>query len=646
MTVEDADSEVSDCETTRDVAAACSPLDMSLEKSYVQIKDKIAARNGGSYVWTRQTPSHPDEASAGQRKPVNERVTQLLAPKDFDSSSFASSSTTFSVQERFLAGWKKLPTQRGLQDGNLFTPVQQELLAPLRHQMDVAQLCHGAEREAETRALYCLHALQVAMTARSRVLKHTQARAQDTESSRTDKTRDQGFTRTQTLIVLPFRNSAMDAVSTMAALWRDRTTGGSTVQIENWARFQEEYGRPAEEDETAAEEARRRDRRPASFKHLFRDNIDDCFRIGIKFTRKAMKLFADFYSADIIVASPLGLRLVIDGADKNMKAGGDCDFLSSLELLVIDQTEVIAMQNWEHLERLLESINRIPKKAHGCDFSRIRSVFLDGQARFARQSLVFSRFIFPELNGLLNNPDLFSNCAGVVKTQMRGAVSRDQLKTLAQAPVSPAFFLLPMKSTRTNPADVLTARLSFFTGKVLPALLRLLDGGVLPDGICIFISSYLDFCQVRAHLTKMHADGQLPPFVHLSEYTSNSDISRARAKFYNGLAKIMLVTERFYFFRRYQLRGIRSLIFYSLPDYPEFFTEWIGMVGQCRPAVEDAAPTERKKRLRPAKTGELDIETDDVPVLLAPLDYFKLERIVGTDRARLLLELNAEESAV
>ena len=298
------------------------------------------------------------------------------------------------------------------------------------------------------------------------------------------------------------------------------------------------------------------------------------------------------------------------------------------------------MQNWEHLERLLVHLNRIPKKAHGCDFSRVRSLFLDGNGRNVRQSLVFSRFPIPELNALLNNPEYFCNCAGHWKATVRGVQSVDQLRNLAVAANSPAFFVLPMKSERTNPNDVMAAaRFNFFCGKIIPALMRLMDANLLPDGICIYVPSYYDFCQVKAHLKKANDDGLLPDFVHLSEYTSNSDISRARAKFFNGLAKILLVSERFYFFRRYQIRGIRHLIFYGLPEFPEFFPEWLGMIGNLRKINEEEVDTPvRRRKLKSLKAGELDISVEDVPTIIAPLDILKLERIVGIEKARELLE--------
>ena len=44
---------------------------------------------------------------------------------------------------------------------------------------------------------------------------------------------------------------------------------------------------------------------------MFAGNIDDCFKVGVAVRGKVLRLYSDFYSSDIIIASPLGLRTVI-----------------------------------------------------------------------------------------------------------------------------------------------------------------------------------------------------------------------------------------------------------------------------------------------------------------------------------------------
>lgn len=59
-----------------------------------------------------------------------------------------------------------------------------------------------------------------------------------------------------------------------------------------------------------------------------------------------MKLYSDFLQSDIIVASPIALATKLsDEVDE----GGPADFLSSIEIAIIDRADVQLMQNWAHV---------------------------------------------------------------------------------------------------------------------------------------------------------------------------------------------------------------------------------------------------------------------------------------------------------
>jgi U3 small nucleolar RNA-associated protein 25 len=96
--------------------------------------------------------------------------------------------------------------------------------------------------------------------------------------------------------------------------------------------------------------------------------------LGIRITRGQIKLFADPMQSDIIIASPVGLatKLAEDAAAAAAAAGGSdgrggkkgaaaaggssgsnssgaADFLSSIEICVIERADVMLMQNWQHV---------------------------------------------------------------------------------------------------------------------------------------------------------------------------------------------------------------------------------------------------------------------------------------------------------
>lgn len=182
--------------------------------------------------------------------------------------------------------------------------------------------------------------------------------------------RDQGFTRPKVLIVLPFRNTVVDLVQTLIKL-------SGSEQQENKKRFFEEY--------SLLQQDKMDESKPADYLATFHGNIDDHFKLSIKFTRKTMKFYSGFYDSDMLIASPLALRTMI-GVEGDKER--DWDLLSSLEVVIFDQTNHFLMQNWDHVEHIFQYMNLIPRENHGCDISRLKSWYLD--RKYVKNAMMIS----------------------------------------------------------------------------------------------------------------------------------------------------------------------------------------------------------------------------------------------------------------
>ncbi|NXE36092.1 DIEXF factor, partial [Ptilorrhoa leucosticta] len=468
-----------------------------------------------------------------------------------------------------------------------FTLLQRELFCIMNSYRDLFYPERNALTNGEEiRHAYCLHALNHVLKANAQVLSNNAKRRDRKPGSDTDDYRDQGLTRPKVLMIVPFRECALRIVHIFISLLE--VNDKKKIDVSNKKRFKGEFGSDPEEKPPNL-------KRPEDYEAVFAGNIDDHFRIGVAILQKSMRLYAPFYSSDIIIASPLGIRTVI-GAEGEKKR--DFDFLSSIEILIIDQADIYLMQNWEHVLHLMKHINLLPLDSHGVDFSRVRMLNLNNWSKYYRQTLLFSALQDPQINSVFNKHCFnYGGQVAIRNVPLTGSISH----VVVQLPH--VFRRLEAESV----TSVIDARFQFFIDKVLPEYRDAIMSHTL-----IYVPSYFDYVRLRNYFKKEDLN-----FTHICEYTKKAAVCRARRFFLKGEKQFLLFTERFHFYKRYTIKGIRNLIFYELPTYSHFYSEICNMLKATDSGVD---------------------ATWTCTVLYSKYDAQKLAAVVGIDRTAQMLQ--------
>jgi len=493
---------------------------------------------------------------------------------------------------------KSLPLKQRLVDPSSSLSIhpslnQSLLLSTIFSYKDLIFTCRTPSSGQSLREITSLHILNHVLKSRDRILRNTtrlHKLSSNDQSSPEIDLRDQGFTRPRVLLLLETRQQCYSYIQSLLELFQPS-------QKENWSRFQSSFHDPTPPSSNM----------PDSYNDIFAGNSDSDFRIGIKFTRTAVKLFSAFYSADILLCSPLGLRRILSHQDPKRR---DSDFLSSIEIVVADQLDAMAMQNGEHVKFCFENLNLQPKEAHGVDFSRVKSWYLDGQAKYLRQTILLSLYNLAEINNLTTKE--LSNVEGRVKVQdvYPGAIE-SITRRFTSGKLKQTFSRFESTSPITDPDQ----RFNYFSSAILPFIIKHagMSSTTSPAGILIFIPTYPDFVRLR-NFFAASSSTEMISFGSLGEYNTVTEARRAKSHLLTGKNQVLLYSGRAHHFHRYKFRGIKKLIWYGLPDNVEFYEELL---------EEIASDIDHGKTM---------VNETISRCIFSKWDILKLERIVGSSR--------------
>lgn len=494
-----------------------------------------------------------------------------------------------SVHSYFLK--QRLKVQNDLMDSkvNNLTKVQKDLVDPMFQYKDVLyEYSNYGKEEDEYRDLYALHALNHVYKTRDRILKDNQKLQDNPDIEHLD----QGFTRPKVLIVAPTRDVGYHII--------EKIINKSGIdQVDKKGKFRDQFYDPSLPPSS----------KPKSFQQIFKGNTNDFFVLGMKFTRKAIKLFSNFYQSDIIVCSPLGLQMIVENTDKKKRQD---DFLSSIEITIFDQLHSIEFQNISHVFTILDHINKIPEEQHDTDFSRIRMWYINDQARMFRQTMVFSKYISPTANSIINGK--CRNWAGRWKNHR---IVGPEQSSVGQLGLKIRQIFQRFDILGGGIVDEPDYRFKNFTSVVIPSIVKSTG---YEDGILIYIPDYSDYVRIRNYMK----DKTSILFGDINEYSEQKQLTANRSLFHQGRIKVLLYTERLHHYRRYEIKGVKSVIFYKPPSNPEFYNEVVRYIGKT------------------VFLDQADLNISTVRCVYSKLDALALENIVGTKRAGILCHAQNE----
>ncbi len=482
-----------------------------------------------------------------------------------------------------------------------FTQESQDLLGSLMTGKDVVYGIESFHDKTMARSIYTMlsaHTLSHMLHKVGRVERNNKRLSKNPEA---EDVRDQGPNRPRLLWLAPFRSNAFEVIRYWLAFLNSEESSGNT------ASFLDEY----KDQDIRNEHARNwEDWRRELFKGHYDDSSYDDFVIGVSFHHGRMRLqfpknSQGLCGVDAIVASPLALSRIAAADHKSIRVREKfgnvdqedqqppvMDFLSGIEILVVDRVDAMCMQNWTNCCDVVSSVNQQAVATITADINRIEEKFLSpDSAKAERQTiLVCGSSIMSEYESL----GLRRDKERVIESNI--IYSGISLKRALKQKIKQQLFVkVPTGSS-----------LDYFKNSFWKEV-----GNDVKQLIIVISSSVTDI----SPLVEFLDDEGISKSCCLSEDTL-SDIGGKRRKqikatlkaFREGENRILVVTERLLWYQRIRITSGRHVLFYGCPRTDSVYADIIAdVVDPLRSTCTCIYSEEEARALeRVVGTGEID----------------------------------------
>lgn len=295
--------------------------------------------------------------------------------------------------------------------------------------------------------------------------------------------------------------------------------------------------------------------RDQSWLEIFGGNTESDFKTGIRFFPKKAKvsLFQGISKSQLVIASPLALSLF---EQRN--------FMSSIEVLVLDSIDVLLMQHADRLAQVVVGLNTLPKTVDQTDWSRLRQYCSDNNHKKMRQSIGYGRILTPEIMNIYKKT--FENIRGELIVRPLKYPQVLLPKEGAERVFKKMSFAKNFENSGlSNVEQIGDIVFKTFNDIIFPKIKewRSESESDAKRTIIYFVSSYR-FLQARKKL-----EDDFVNYLELSDESTSTDMTNMKKAFKKDPNSVMLLTERHYFHFMPDLNPGR-VIFLQPPSYPLF----------------------------------------------------------------------------